>query len=98
MEAKKILEVAGCFLAVTNTSLTIYSLLGFDERTVKILQTELHQVPPPCAVPTFRYEDLYKILAGPAIKILDRYDLHSVLHFSHEVAHRPGFSMDGQPP
>ena len=81
MEAKKILEVAGCFLAVTNTPVAIYSLLGSDARTVKTLQTELHQVPPPCAVPTFSYEDLYKVLTRPAIKILDRYDLHSVLHF-----------------
>ena len=81
MEAKKVLEVAGCFLAITSTPVSIYSLLGFDARTVKTLQTELHQAPSPCAVPSFGYEDLYKVLAGPAIKILDRYDLHSVLHF-----------------
>ena len=80
MEAKKVLEVAGCFLAITSTPVSIYSLLGFDARTVKTLQTELHQAPSPCA--TFGYEDLYKVFAGgSAIKILDRYDLHSVLHF-----------------
>ena len=55
MEAKKVLEGAGCFLAITNTPITIYSLLGFDARTVKTLQIDLHQVPPPCAVPTFSY-------------------------------------------
>ena len=81
VEAKKILEVVGCFLAVASTPVTIYSLLGFDARTVKTLQSELPQAPPPCVVPTFGYDDLYKVLARPAIKILDRYDLHSILHF-----------------
>ena len=81
LEAKNTLEVAGCFLAVANTPVTIYSLLCFDERIVKTLQIELLQVPSSCVVPTFGYEDLYKVLARPEIKILDRYDLHSVLRF-----------------
>ena len=78
-EAKKILEIISCFLAVPSDPVVIYSLLGFDARTVKTLTFELNQTPSTCVVPTFNYEDLYKVLAGPAIRILNRYDLHSIL-------------------
>ena len=80
-EAKKILEIVGSFLAVSCDPITIFSVLGFDVRTAKTLTVELNQALPICVVPTFNYEDLYKVLAGPAIKILDRYDLHSILRF-----------------
>ena len=47
----------------------------------KSITSELVQVPTVCVVPTFSYEDLDRVLAGPTIKILDRYDYHSVLQF-----------------
>ena len=81
LEAKKALEVLNCFLAIPSKPPIIHSLIGFDGRTVKSLVTELSQIPPACVVPTFSHEDLYKILAGPTVRILDRYDLHSVLQF-----------------
>ena len=79
LAAKRVLEITGCFLAIPTKSPVIFSLLGFDARSVKTLNSELNQIPPACVVPTFNYGDLYKVLAGPAVKILDRYDLHSVL-------------------
>ena len=80
-EAKRILEIIGCFLAIPTKSPVIFSLLGFDARSVKALNSKLNQIPPACVVPTFNSGDLYKVLAGPAVKILDRYDLHSVVQF-----------------
>ena len=74
--APKVLDAISSFLAVTSNPRTVFSLLGFDGRT-----TELDQSTPICIVATFGYEDLYKMLAGPCIKILDRYEIHSVLQF-----------------
>ena len=81
LEAKRILEIIGCFSAIPTKSPVIFSLLGFDARSVKTLNSKLNQIPPACVVPTFKYDDLYKVLAGPAVNVLDRYDLHSVLQF-----------------
>ena len=55
--------------------------MGFEGRTTKTISAELVQAPNVCVIPTFSFEDLDKVLAGPAIKILDRYDHHSVLQF-----------------
>ena len=55
--------------------------MGFDGRTSKAISAELVQAPSVCVIPTFSFEELDKILAGPAIKVLDRYDHHSVLQF-----------------
>ena len=79
--AKKALEVVSSFLAVSSTVPKIYSLLGFEARVSKALFAELHQAPEICIVPVFSHEELYKTLAGPTIRILDRYDFHSVLQF-----------------
>ena len=76
--APKVLDVISSFLAVTSNPPTVFSLLGFDGRVSKTLTTELDQSTPICIVATFGYEDLYKMLAGPCVKILDRYDIHSV--------------------
>ena len=81
LEAKKALEVISCFLAVSSNPPIIHSLIGFDGRTVKTLVTEMSQFPRACAVPIFSHEDLYKILAWPTVRILDRYELQSVLQF-----------------
>ena len=81
LEVKKILEIIGCFLAVPTNSPVIFSLLGFDAHSVKALNAKLSQIPSVCVVPTFSYEDLYRVIAGPAVKILDRHDLHSVVKF-----------------
>ena len=79
--APKVLDAIFSFLAVTSNPPTVFSLLGFDGRVSKTLTTELDQFTPVCIVAIFGYEDLYKMLAGPCIKILDRYDIHSVLQF-----------------
>ena len=79
--APKVLDAFSSFLAVTSNPPTVFSLLGFDGRVSKTLTTELDQSTPICIVATFGYEDLYKMLTGPCIKILDRYDIHSVLQF-----------------
>ena len=55
--------------------------MGFDGRTTKTISAELVQAPTECVIPTFSFEDSEKVLACPAIKILDRYDHHNVLHF-----------------
>ena len=55
--------------------------MGFDGRTSKAISAELVQAPTVCVLATFSFEDLDKVLAGPAIKILDRYDHHNVLQF-----------------
>ena len=47
----------------------------------KAMVTELQQSPEICIVPNFSYEELYKTLAGPTIKILDRNDFRSVIKF-----------------
>ena len=78
---KEILQLISSFLAVFPTIPPLYSLLGFDGRMSKSITSELVQVPTVCVVPTFSYEDLDRVLAGPTIKILDRYDYHSVLQF-----------------
>ena len=78
---KEAFEVISCFLAAPSNPPVIHSLIGFDNRTAKTLVTELNQVAPACSVPTFTHEDLYKVLAGPTVEILDRYDNHSVLQF-----------------
>ena len=80
-ESKKILEIIVCFLAVPTNFPVIFSLLGSDASSVKTQNSEWSQTPPVCVVPTLNCEDLYNVLAGPAGKILDRYDLHSVLQF-----------------
>ena len=66
----------------------IFSLLGLDARSEKSLNSELSQFPPACMVPTFSYEYLHKVIPGPSVKILHRYELHSVLQFlpSYEIA------------
>ena len=79
--ASKVLDAISSFLAVTSNLPIVFSLLGFDGRVSKTLTTELDQSTTICIVATFGYEDLYKMLAGPCIKILDRYDIHSVLQF-----------------
>ena len=53
----------------------------FDSRVTKTLSAELDQTTPVCVIPTFTLEELHKVLAGPCIKILDRYDFESVLLF-----------------
>ena len=78
---KWILQVVCSFLAVFTAIPPLHSLSGFDGRTSKSLVTELVQAPAVCIVPTFSFEDLDKALAGPTVKILDRYDYHSVLQF-----------------
>ena len=78
---KWILQVVCSFLAVFPAIPPLHSLSGFDGRTSKSLVTELVQAPAVCIVPTFCFEDLDKALAGPTVKILDRYDYHSVLQF-----------------
>ena len=79
--APKVLDAISSFLVVTSNPPTVFSLFGFDGRVSKTLTTELNQSTPICIVATFGYEDFYKMLAGPCIKILDRYDIHSVLQF-----------------
>ena len=81
MIAKEILQIVSSFLAAFPSIPPLYSLLGFDGRTTKTIITESVQVPTVCVVPTFSHEDLDKLLAGPTVKILDRYDYHSVLQF-----------------
>ena len=51
--------------------------------------TELQQSPEICIVPNFSYEELYKTLAGPTIKILDRYNFRSVIQFFLMKLHSP---------
>ena len=79
--ATKILEVISSFLAVTSDPPTVCSLLGFERRVNKTLTTELDQPTPVCIIPTFNFEEIHKMLAGPCVKILDRYDFQSVLQF-----------------
>ena len=79
--APNVLDFISSFLAVTSNPPTVFSMLGFDGRVSKTLTTELDQSIPICIVATFGYEDLYKMLAGPCVKILDSYDIHSVLQF-----------------
>ena len=79
--ATKILEVISSFLAVTSDPPTLCSLLEFDGRVNKTLATELDQPTPVCIIPTFNFQELQKMLAGPCIKISDRYDFQSVLQF-----------------
>ena len=81
LTAKWILQVVCSFLAVFPTIPPLHSLSGFDSRTSKSLALELIQAPVVCVVPTFSFEDLDIVLAGPTGKILDRYDYHSVLQF-----------------
>ena len=78
---KGILQTISCFLAIFPTVPPLYSVMGFDERTTKTISAELVQAPTVSVIPTFSFEDLDKVLAGPAIIILDRYDHHSVLQF-----------------
>ena len=78
---KWILQVVCSFLAVFPAIPPLHSLSGFHGRTSKSLVTELVQTPAVCIVPTFSFEDLDKALAGLTVKILDRYDYHSVLQF-----------------
>ena len=78
---KWILQNVCSFLAVFPAIPPLLSLSGFDSRTSKSLVTELFQAPAVCIVPTFSFEDLDKALAGPTVKILDRYGYHSVLQF-----------------
>ena len=81
LTARKTLEIVSSFLATSSKNPRIYSLLGFDARSSKAMVTELQQSPEICIVPNFSYEELYKTLAGPTIKILDRYDFRSVVQF-----------------
>ena len=88
LDTKKILEVIDSFLAVPSSPPVIFSLLGLDARSAKSLKSELSHFQPSCIVPTFRYEYLYKVIPGSSVKILHRFELHSVLQFlpSYEIA------------
>ena len=81
MIAKEVLQIVSSFLAAFPSVPPLHLLLGFDGRTTKTIITESVQVPSVCVVPTFSHEDLDKLLAGPTVKILDRYNYHSVLQF-----------------
>ena len=63
--------------------LTIPTFLSFFfvYRTTKSLASELEQTPSFFVIPTFSFEDLNKILAGPTIKTLNRYDCQSIVLF-----------------
>ena len=78
---KEILQTICSFLAIFPTVPPLYSIMGFDGRTSKAISAELVQALTVGVIPTFSLEDLNKVLAGSAIKILDRYDHHSVLQF-----------------
>ena len=81
LSAKKALQVVSSYLSVPSKPPPAYSLLGFDARSAETLSTEFYQIPPICVVPNFGHDDLYKVLAGPTVKILDRFDYHSILYF-----------------
>ena len=81
LSAKKALQVVSSYLSVPSKPPPTYSFLGFDARSAKTLSTELNQIPSIYVVPTFVHDDLYKNLAGPRVKILDRFDYHIILHF-----------------
>ena len=81
LSAKKALQVVSSYLSVPSKPPPAYSLFGFDARSAKTLSTEFYQIPPFCVVPNFGHEELYKVLAGPTVKILDRFDYHSILYF-----------------
>ena len=81
LSAKKAIQVVSSYLSVPSKPPLVYSLLGFDARSAKTLTVELNQIPSICVVPTFGHCDLYKVLAGPTVKILDRFDYHSILQF-----------------
>ena len=81
LTSKKALEILCSFHAIPSFSLKVYSLLGFDGRINKILLIELNQASSTCVLPTFGYDELYKVLAGPCVRILGRYDHQSVLQF-----------------
>ena len=81
LRPKEILQTISSFLAIFQTVPPLYSVMGFDGRSTKTISAELVQAPNVCVIPTFSFEDLDKVLAGPAIKIFDRYDHHSVLQF-----------------
>ena len=70
---KEILRLIGSFLTIPPVP-PLYSLLGFDERTSKSTTAEFVQVPAVCIVPTFSFEHMDRVLAGPTINNLDRYD------------------------
>ena len=81
LSAEKALQVVSAYLSVPSKPPPVYSLLGFDARSSKTLTVELNQIPSICVVPTFGHCDLYKVLAGPTVKILDRFDYHRILQF-----------------
>ena len=75
LEAKKALEVISCFLVIPSKPPIIHSLIGFDGRTVKSLVRSR----PLVSFPLSLMRTFIKFL--PTVRILDRYDLHSVLQF-----------------
>ena len=81
LSAKKALQVVCSYLSVPSKPPPVYSLFGFDAQSAKTLTVEINQIPSVCVVPTFGHCDLYKVLAGPTVKILDRFDYHSILQF-----------------
>ena len=70
---KKALEILCSFLAIPSCSPNVFSLLGFDGR--------INKTSPICVVPTFGYDEFHEVLAGPCVRIFDRYDHQSVLQF-----------------